>query len=150
MKLISITFDRVFDIRRWRKGDGTYTVFNYGIDDKKFCDVVVIGHPEIPVGQPLLVIFDNPDSPRKVYGWKNLATGEVTAEDGKSDLIAMSAIGLAFTVIVSPLWFLTYAESSVSNRIWSAMLLLFGILFFVARAAYHRRQMIACRMLQSI
>ncbi|PLK49171.1 hypothetical protein [Uliginosibacterium sp. TH139] len=146
MQLITVTFERVFDIRRERRGGRItrpVTEFSFETTDKD-CPLAVMvpGWPELVSGMTVTTLLRNQGDWRSLAGWVNLRTGEIAARSYGRELV----FGLAFCCLSVASWFLVYgagAAGSISaNRIGAQCLVwvfaLLGIVELVLAFRFYR------------
>jgi len=103
MKLTLVRFDRVFDIQYRAFGFGTQTEFGFESDGSATYGASVIGCQTIPIGEPLIVAMRREGDWKNLYGWKNLATGSLTIENGRNNLVWFSVIGTVAIALLAPI-----------------------------------------------
>lgn len=149
MKLVYIKFDRVFDIHRHSGGSRDWTDFKFEAEGSKVYGAMVDEHPEIPVAQRLLVAVQYHPKWMKIYGWKNLVTGELNAEPGTSEIVVSCIFGLAFLLAMVPLLILAYPDLTLGKKALAGVVLLVMMLKFALDIRHGWRQEVMYEMLHS-
>lgn len=78
MHLISITFDRVFDIVQDPTGRGSYpTLFSFESAGKRYFSVSISGAPRLENGMKVIAALAHPGDWKSLEGWKDVQTGRI-------------------------------------------------------------------------
>lgn len=131
MHLQTVTFQRVFSVRRHMLKHGKMTEFGFVADGRTYYEARVYGWPAFEAGDKVTAALRVPDKWTSMLGWLNHANGEIAFPNYKSTWPAVF-VASVFFVICSYLGVSSDSEHLGANRrILFLLVALFLLLFLL-------------------
>jgi hypothetical protein len=149
MQTQTITFDRFFSVVRHHANWGKWTCFGFEAAGTKVYHAEVYGHPPLVAGMPLRLAVLKEGDWKNICGWKDLTTGQVVVENGRSEVVFLLVLWTAFICMMISICFLRPQESSLGQQSFVGILIAAYTLIFIRRIQHGLRKMAARRVLAS-
>lgn len=101
MHLQTITFERVFSIRRFQQNGAWSTEFGFVADGKTHYTARVPGHPSFESGDTVTAVMGTPGRWTTMMGWLNHANGEIVYLDMSNTWVGRISILLFLSLFLT-------------------------------------------------
>lgn len=145
MHLVTLQFDRVFDVVRVpeTRHIQKQTLFGFESGSKAQYGVSVPGWPELKNGHTVTVLLARADDWQSLQGWINRSTGELTSHPVSHSLVGL---GIGLIVLAASLAFFVLhgLPLSTGNKLFAFVWMAFFFLMMVVsiRHFLHRKRVV--------
>jgi hypothetical protein len=99
MHLETVTFDRVFDLHRWRLRRGPITVFSFSTKERTVYSVTVEGWPAVQAGMTVTAVLGRSGNWQTLLGWSNHQSGELAMRSYRQDFTTTAIVALLLLIV---------------------------------------------------